>query len=166
MDDLGKLLGGLGGPASGAAGASGADPMAALGGLTQAIQQEGGLDALLGKLRAGGLGSQVDSWISTADNLPVGEAQVSSALGPDTLQRLSSGSGIDLGSLLPMLAQFLPQIVNMLTPGGKSPAGGMPDLGGLLGGVLGGASGGQSGGLNDVLGVLGGLGGMFGGSKG
>lgn len=162
MDDLGKLLGGIGSPASAVAGTGGSNQMAALGGLTQAIQQEGGLDGLIGKLRAGGLGTQVDSWISNADNLPVAESQVSSALGPETLQRLSSGSGIDLGSLLPMLAQFLPQIVNMLTPGGKAPAGGMPDLGGLLGGVPGGASGGQTGGLDDVLG---GLGGMFGGSK-
>ncbi|MEO8468891.1 MAG: YidB family protein [Chloroflexota bacterium] len=163
MDDLGKLLGGLSGQATGAAAAGSTDPMAALGGLTQAIQQEGGLDGLIGKLRAGGLGSQVDSWISNADNLPVAEAQVSSALGPETLQRLSSGSGIDLGSLLPMLAQFLPQIINMLTPGGKSPTGGMPDLGGLLGGVLGGGGSAQSGGLGDVLG---GLGGMLGGNKG
>lgn len=162
MDDIGNLLGGLGGN-------RGVDP-AALSGLAQAVQGEGGLDGLVGKLRAGGLGDQVDSWISTSDNLPVDPQRLSSALGPDTLQRLSTGSGIDLGSLLPMLAAFLPQIINMLTPGGKAPAGGMPDLGGLLGGVLGGAgatggtsgAGTESGGLDDVLG---GLGGLLGGPK-
>ena len=49
-----------------------------------------------------------------------------------------------------MLAMFLPQIINMLTKDGSTPAGGldeaaksaMPDLGGLLGGLLGGALGG------------------------
>jgi hypothetical protein len=45
---------------------------------------------------------------------------------------------------------FLPQIIDMLTKNGSTPAGGldeaaqssMPDLGGLLGGLLGGALGG------------------------
>jgi hypothetical protein len=36
------------------------------------------------------------------------------------------------------LAQFLPQVVDQLTPGGQLPEGGGVDLGGLLGNVLGG----------------------------
>jgi hypothetical protein len=48
---------------------------------------------------------------------------------------------------------FLPQIIDMLTKNGSTPAGGldeaaqssMPDLGGLLGGLLGGAFGGGTG---------------------
>ena len=90
------------------------------------------------------------------------------------MQQLSAGSGIDIGALLPMLAMFLPQIIDMLTPNGSAPAsgldsaggqGGMPDLGGLLGGLLGGAAGagsmGTSGaagsaGLDDLLRGLGG----------
>ena len=55
--------------------------------------------------------------------------------------------------LLPILAMFLPQIIDMLTKNGSTPAGGldeaaqgsMPDLGGLLGGLLGGALGGGTG---------------------
>jgi len=50
MDDLSRLSTGLGGSASAAA-----DP-AALVGLTGAIQETGGLDGLVGKLREGGLG--------------------------------------------------------------------------------------------------------------
>ncbi len=90
--------------------------MAALAGLQQAVQQEGGIDALLGKLKDGGLGQQVDSWVGTGGNQPVDPAALGQALGPDTVQRLSSGSGIDIGQLLPLLATFLPQIVDMLTP--------------------------------------------------
>ena len=59
-----------------------------------------------------------------------------------------------------MLAAFLPQIVNMLTPDGSMPsgglngaAGGMPDLGGLLGGLTGGTGSGSP----DLGNVLGGL---------
>jgi hypothetical protein len=43
--------------------------------------------------------------------------------------------------LLPLLAQFLPMIIDRLTPDGRTPAGqsgGVPDIGDLLGGVLGG----------------------------
>lgn len=163
MDDLSKLSTGAGGTG---------DPV---GGLTGAIQESGGLDGLLGKLRQGGLGSEVDSWVSTGPNQPVTPDRLGAALGPDTVQRLSSGSGLDMGALLPMLAAFLPQIIDMLTPDGNVPAGGlggagggMPDLGGMLGGLLGGSgasgsSGGTAGGagLDDLVG---GLGGMLGGS--
>jgi len=146
VDDLSKLSTGLGGASTSAA----ADP-AAVAGLSDAIQRSGGLDGLVGKLRQGGLEPEVDSWISTGPNDPVDPQRLGQALGPDTMQQLSSGSGIDIGSLLPMLAMFLPQIINMLTKNGSTPAGGldsatgqggMPDLGGLLGGLIGGTLGG------------------------
>ena len=169
MDDLSKLSTSLGG-----AGGAGADP-AALTGLTGAIEQTGGLDGLVGKLRDGGLSSEVDSWVSTGPNQQVDPQRLGQALGPDTVQQLSAGSGIDIGALLPLLAMFLPQIIDMLTPNGSAPSGGldgaagqggMPDLGGLLGGLLGGAAGAGSTGstgsgsggadLNDLLKGLGG----------
>jgi uncharacterized protein YidB (DUF937 family) len=153
MDDISKMLNQAGDSGTG-------DPAAALGGLGQAIQGAGGIDGMLDKLRAGGLGGAVDSWVSTGSNQPVAPEALGQALGPDTVEQLSSGSGIDIGQLLPMLAAFLPQIVNMLTPNGSVPsgglngaAGGMPDLGGLLGGLTGGTGSGSS----DLAGVLGGL---------
>ena len=159
MDDLSKLAASAGG---------GTDPAAAVGGLSQAIDGAGGLDGLLAKLRAGGLGDAVDSWESTGPNQPVDPDQLGAALGPDTVSRLSSGSGIDIGQLLPILAAFLPQIIDMLTPDGNVPssgldqaAGGMGGLGGRLGGLLGGGAGGAgsagSAGLDDLLGGLGGM---------
>jgi uncharacterized protein YidB (DUF937 family) len=147
MDDLTKQASGQ---AGGIATEAGLDP-ASLAGLQGAIQQEGGIDGLMAKLKAGGLGGQVDSWVGTGENQPVEPAQLEQALGPDTVQRLSSGSGLDIGKLLPLLAMFLPQIINMLTPSGKVPDGGMngaaanTDLTGMLGGLLGGAGGTGSG---------------------
>jgi hypothetical protein len=88
--------------------------------------------------------------LSTGPNAPVDPQRLGQALGPDTVQQLSSGSGIDVRSLLPLLAMFLPQIIDMLTKNGSTPSGGldgatgqggMPDLGGLLGGLLGGVLG-------------------------
>ena len=154
MDDLSKRLNDAG------AGGGAADPAAAVAGLGQAIEGSGGLDGLLGQLRAGGLGDAVDSWVSTGTNAPVDPEQLGAALGPNTVGRLSAGSGLDVGQLLPLLAAFLPQIIDMLTPDGNVPsggldqaAGGLGDLGGLLGGVLGAGGAGSS----DLGGLLGGL---------
>lgn len=167
MDDLGRLRSGVSGEPGGSLDAT------KLQGLASAVQDEGGLDALLGKLQGSGLGGQVDSWVGGGPNEPVDPQQLGAALGDDEVQRLSAKSGIDIGALLPLLAAFLPQIINMLTPQGKVPEGGlngaaegqMPDLGGLLGGLMGSAGGGAGGtaGLDDLLG---GLGGMLGGNKG
>jgi uncharacterized protein YidB (DUF937 family) len=168
MDDLSGLLSGLG-AGSGGPGVAGADPM---GGLAGALSQGGGLDGVVDQLRQAGLGGAVDSWIGTGSNQPVDPQALGAALGPDTVQQLSSGTGIDIASLLPMLAAFLPQIIDMLTPDGKVPDGGLngavangglPDLGGLLGGLMAGGGAGGGAGLDDLLG---GLGGMLGGDKG
>lgn len=144
--DFSNLLGGL----TGAAGAAGEDPTAAVAGVQQLIDQHGGVDGLLQKLRDGGLGSVVDSWVSTGESQPVEPQQLASALGPDTVNKLSASTGISIQSLLPMLAAFLPMLINHLTPSGQAPkpgqAANQPDLGGLLGGILG------SGGLGGILG--------------
>ena len=142
--------------------ATGGDPTAAVAGLDQAIQSAGGLDGLLAKLRAGGLDNEVDSWVSTGTNAEVEPDRLSTALGPDTVQKLSTGSGLDVKQLLPLLAMFLPQIINALTPKGQVPSGGLNgatggglgDLGGILGGLLGGGTGSGS---PDPGGVLGGI---------
>jgi uncharacterized protein YidB (DUF937 family) len=170
MDDLSGLMKGLDGDAKG-----GVDPSAAIAGLASAVGEEGGLDGLVGKLKAAGLGDTVDSWVGGGPNQSIDPQRLGAALGPDEVQRLASKSGLDIAALLPMLAAFLPQIINMLTPQGKVPdggldgaigSGGMGDLGGLLGGLMGGGgatgAGGAGGGLDDLLG---GLGGLMGGGK-
>ena len=166
MDDLSKLTQSLG-----------PDPQAALTGLAGAVRDEGGIDSVVGKLQEAGYGDAVDTWIGGGPNEPVDPQALGSALGDEEVQRLAGKSGLDVGTLLPLLAAFLPQIINMLTPKGQVPEGGlnqaaqqqMPDIGGMLGGLLGGAGGASSGqagggaGLDDLLGSLGGM--MGGGSK-
>ena len=141
--DFSNLLSGLGG-------AEGADPARLIAGVQEVFATQGGVDGLLQKLRAGGLGHHVDSWVSTGANEPVEPAQLGAALGPETVNQLAAKTGISIESLLPMLAGILPMIVNALTPNGQAPKPGepanQPDLGGLLGGILGG------GGLGGILG--------------
>jgi uncharacterized protein YidB (DUF937 family) len=99
MDDVSKILSAMEAKAgvtgtTGSTGAAGTtDPTTALQGLDQAVQGAGGVDGLLAKLRAAGLGDAVDSWVSTGQNKPVDAATLGQALGPDTVKQLSAGSG-------------------------------------------------------------------------
>jgi uncharacterized protein YidB (DUF937 family) len=160
MDDLGTMLGSLGGGTAGSGGTG--DIAGAIGGL---VSNEGGLDGLLGQLRTGGLGDQVDSWVGTGPNQPVAPDQLASALGPERVTQLSSQTGIDVGSLLPMLAAALPAIINALTPNGQVPSGGAGgfDIGSVLSSLGGGganqspAAGGPGApGVPDIGSILGG----------
>ena len=133
--DLSSLLSGLGG------GAGGVDPAKLTQGVQDVFASQGGVDGLLGKLHRGGRGDAVDSWISTGENKPVDPQRLGSALGPDTVNQLSSKTGLSIEMLLPLLAAFLPMIIDRLTPDGKAPQtgadGGLGQIGDVLGGLLG-----------------------------
>jgi len=49
----------------------------------------GGLGGLLNKLQKGGLGEAASSWIGSGQNQTVSPGQLGSALGPNTVSRLS-----------------------------------------------------------------------------
>jgi uncharacterized protein YidB (DUF937 family) len=137
---LGSAMGALQGGGQG--GAGGDMLMQVIGSLLQgqggAGGAAGGLGALLQQLQQGGLGEAAQSWVSTGPNLPVSADQLQSALGADRIDALAQQVGLPAGDLSSQLAQFLPQVVDQLTPGGQLPTGGGADLGGLLGNVLGG----------------------------
>lgn len=134
--DLSNLLRSLGG------GEGQVDPSKLISGVQEVFASKGGVDGLVSSLKAGGLGGVVDSWISTGSNQPVEPNQLGAALGPDTMNQLSAKTGLSIEMLLPLLATFMPMIIDHLTPGGNLPKGGgvgsMADIGDILGGLLGG----------------------------
>lgn len=81
----------------------------------------GGLNDLIGKLTAGGVAPQVNSWIAQGANQPVQPGHLGSALGADVLNQLSQKTGMSQQELLNQLAAALPQIINHLTPNGRMP---------------------------------------------
>lgn len=87
-----------------------------LGGL---LQEAGGLAGLKDRFDSAGLSAVFTSWVSTGDNHPVQGPQVEEVLGKESLQGLADRLGVNLGMLLPMIAQFLPQIIDQLTPNGQ-----------------------------------------------
>lgn len=126
---LGGMLGGVLGSALGG-GQAGSQASGGMGGL-------GGLGGLLAQLQQGGLGDAAQSWVSTGENMPVSGDQLSAALGADRIGAIAQQVGIPAGDLSSQLAQYLPQVIDKMTPNGQVPDGGA-DIGGLLGNVLGG----------------------------
>ncbi len=120
--------------AGGAGGAQGLDGMGMVGEL---LQQSGGLSGILEKFQGQGMGEAAQSWVGTGANMPLSSNQVTQAFGPDMLQQLASKFGGNSPQLAQLVAQFLPMVIDQLTPHGKLPAdngaGGLGNLGGLAG---------------------------------
>jgi uncharacterized protein YidB (DUF937 family) len=82
----------------------------------------GGLGGLLKKLEQGGLGDQTKSWVGTGQNQPASPSQLGSALGPNIIKTVSQMTGISEDQLTKQLSQFLPGLVDKLTPNGRLPS--------------------------------------------
>lgn len=105
--------------------------------------QIGGLAGLLQTLQQGGLGEAASSWVSTGRNLPVSAEQIQASLGDSLIPGLAEQLGMTQQQASGSLAEFLPQIIDQLTPNGQLPQEGQGDLlsmglsmlkkGGLLG---------------------------------
>jgi uncharacterized protein YidB (DUF937 family) len=100
---LGNILGGL--LAGGAAGSV----------------LSGGLGDLLKQFQQNGQGDAANSWVSTGPNKTIAPGDLASALGADQLDQLSKQSGLSRQDLLQGLSQYLPQVVDHLTPEGRLP---------------------------------------------
>jgi len=104
---LGDLLkGGLGGLLAGGAAGS---------------VLSGGLGDLLNQLQQSGHGDTADSWVGKGQNKAIAPGDLASALGADQIQSLSAQSGLSREDLLSGLSQYLPQVIDHLTPDGRVP---------------------------------------------
>jgi uncharacterized protein YidB (DUF937 family) len=96
--------------------------------------QKGGLQAMVDKLSASGLGEHVKSWVGTGANLPVTADQIKHALSPQELDMLALKTKLSVEEVTSHLAAALPQIVDKLTPDGKITPGSLVEKAqGLLG---------------------------------
>lgn len=84
------------------------------------VNEQGGIQVLLEKLQSGGLGEIVSSWISNQhSNQPISSDQVVSAFGTSAVSDLGEKLGTDASSASTMLAEYLPKIVDALSPKGE-----------------------------------------------
>jgi uncharacterized protein YidB (DUF937 family) len=100
---LGNILGGL--LAGGAAGSV----------------LSGGLGDLLKQFQQNGQGDVANSWVGTGPNKTIAPGDLANALGADQLDQLGKQSGLSREDLLQGLSQYLPQVVDHLTPEGRLP---------------------------------------------
>jgi uncharacterized protein YidB (DUF937 family) len=68
-----------------------------------------------------GMRDQVDSWVRTGPNKPVERRQIEDAFGTRELEELARRRGVDREQLAEVLAKYIPQIIDELTPSGQLP---------------------------------------------
>ena len=135
----------------------------------------GGITGFISKFTGAGMGDLVNSWISSGENQPISENQLSSVLGNETINDIASKVNIPTSLASSAMAFMLPNVVDKLTPDGIVPTS-LPDtimnyIGGLTGmlgkGVSGvtGAAGSVISGAGDLAGKgLGAAGDLAGGA--
>ena len=94
--------------------------------------QFGGLQGLIQQFQRAGFDNQVNSWVSTGQNLPISPDQLMQVLGAGRMQQMAQDSGLDAQSLSGGLAELLPQMIDKVTPQGQTPDGGLDDALGML----------------------------------
>ncbi len=81
----------------------------------------GGLSDLLKQFQQAGQGEAANSWVSPGPNKQISPGDLANALGADQIDQLSSQSGLSRDELLNGLSQYLPKVVDHLTPDGRLP---------------------------------------------
>jgi uncharacterized protein YidB (DUF937 family) len=99
---------------------SSSSPLAS--GLLQMINnQPGGLQGLIQSFHDKGMGSLVQSWVGSGQNLPISADQISHVLGSDQVKQLAAQAGISPDAAGSTLAKLLPMLIDHATPGGAVP---------------------------------------------
>jgi uncharacterized protein YidB (DUF937 family) len=82
----------------------------------------GGLGDLLKQFQQTGQGDAANSWVGKGLNRAISPGDLASALGADQLDQLTAQSGMSRDDLLQGLSQYLPKVVDQLTPDGRVPS--------------------------------------------
>ena len=134
LDDiLGGLMGGkgggsggglddmLGGVMGGGGSGGGRSTMGALLPVLGGLLASGGLQKIMGGLKANGLSSQAESWVGTGPNQAVDGSQMQKAVGKEQIQAVAKELGISESQAADVVAKALPEVVDKVSPEGKLP---------------------------------------------
>jgi uncharacterized protein YidB (DUF937 family) len=92
----------------------------------------GGVQGLVDKFKAAGLGHLADGWVAQGPNPPVSPGELQKVFSPDQLSAFAQKLGINPEEATKHLAALLPGVVDHLTPNGTVPQGGI-DTAAVLG---------------------------------
>lgn len=83
------------------------------------LQSQGGIQGLIEKFQQGGLEQIVKSWIGTGDNLPISASQILEVFGQKQLDTAAEEVGVPQQDAPNLLSEYLPKIVDTLSPNGQ-----------------------------------------------
>ena len=129
MGLLDQIVGGLTGGAGGASPIQGVlmnmlngnQQQNATGFGSQSGGTAGGLGNLISSFEQAGLGHIVQSWVGNGPNQPVSPQQMQTVLGEDQVHNMANQSGLAPQDFLSLLGQYLPALVDRMTPSGRVP---------------------------------------------
>ena len=85
----------------------------------------GGLMDLIQQFQRAGLGSQVNSWIGTGQNMPISPEQLTQVFGRGQLEQMAASTGMDVDQVSSGLSGLLPNLIDHVTPQGEVPEQGL-----------------------------------------
>ncbi len=114
---LGNVLGGM---MSGGGSAQPQSPLLQI--ALQLLQQNGGIEGILGRFQQAGYADQAQSWVSTGENQPISPDALQQILGQGELGQIAQQLGMGQQEAAGGLASILPQLIDQMTPTGQVPA--------------------------------------------
>ena len=91
------------------------------------LQSQGGIEGIIKRFKESGLEGILKSWISTdEENQPISANQVVEVVGQENMSQAAEKVGVSELDASNLLAEYLPKMVDMLTPNGQ-----LPDLNNL-----------------------------------
>ena len=91
------------------------------------LQSQGGIEGIIKRFQESGLEGILKSWISTdEENQPISANQVVEVVGQENMSKAAEKVGVSELDASNLLAEYLPKMVDMLTPNGQ-----LPDLNNL-----------------------------------
>jgi len=95
----------------------GANPL--IGMLGSLLAQSGGLQGLANKFSQGGQSGAFSSWVGMGENQSISADQIQKVLGSEQVNALAAKIGVDPSQASHFLAEYLPKVVDKLTPEGR-----------------------------------------------
>ena len=90
--------------------------------------EKGGLNSLTEMFGGNGMADLMESWVGKGENKEAKPEQMEKVFGSDKVKQLAEKNGMDFGGALGLIAQFLPMIIDKLTPDGNIPGDGFEGL--------------------------------------
>ena len=86
------------------------------------LQSQGGIEGIIKRFQESGLEGILKSWISTdEENQPISANQVVEVVGQENMSQAAQKVGVSEWDASNVLAEYLPKMVDMLTPNGQLP---------------------------------------------